>query len=286
MEKLNLQQRLALRTIKTKLLLQTAVSPDSAGKAMFKLFCKTRRPKLRDDYAILQTGAPISLQYEGLTVRGKIWNEAGEKSALVLHGFSSSYTQFHNYISDLVAKNYRVIAIDAPANGSSEGKSVHALAYSEVMEMVMKAYGPVHYAIAHSFGGLALCLALERNTDVDIEKVVLIAPATETYTAIDNAFAFLNVSSKKLRAAMDNEILKMSGKNTDWFSVSRAIHNIKVPVLWVHDKNDKVTPYKDVMPVMKTTASNVEFFITEGLGHSKIYRTKSVRKKIIDFILD
>ncbi len=286
MEKLNLQQRLTLRALKTKLLLQTAVSPASAGKAMFKLFCKTRRPKLRDDYPILAKGKAISLQYDGLAVRGKLWNENGKETALILHGFSSSYTQFHNYISELVEKDFRVIAIDAPANGSSDGRSVHALAYSEVIEAVMEQFGPVHNVIAHSFGGLALCLALERIGNYPVNKIVLIAPATETSTALEHAFTLLNVKSKKLRKAINAEIEKLSGKPTEWFSVKRAIQHISIPVLWVHDKKDSITPYIDIVPVMKNMQANIDFFVTEGLGHSKIYKTAAVQNRIVDFIVN
>jgi len=43
--------------------------------------------------------------------------------------------------------------------------------------------------VSHSFGGMAAALATESYLK-SLERLVLIAPATETRTAIDNFFTF------------------------------------------------------------------------------------------------
>ncbi|MEI2708411.1 MAG: hypothetical protein V9E96_05255 [Chitinophagaceae bacterium] len=58
------------------------------------------------------------------------------------------------------------------------------------MLQVEKKYGNITHLMAHSMGGIAAALATEELTH--IEKLVLIAPATETPRAIDN---FLSICS-------------------------------------------------------------------------------------------
>jgi len=44
-----------------------------------------------------------------------------------------------------------------------------------------------------------------------------------------------------------------------------------------------MTPLTDVKKIIEKKYLNFEFYITEGLGHRRIYRENIVSKKIIDF---
>lgn len=184
----------------------------------------------------------------------------------------------------LVQKKYEVLAFDAPAHGGSEGKTVNAVEYAAMIKKIIALYGPVQGFIAHSFGGIAVCLALEEMPHDKNTKLVLIAPATETSSAIDGAFTILGLKSKALRKSFDEVIFNKSGKETTWFSVRRALKNIKATVLWIHDEADNITPVSDALKVKEDHLSNVHFMITKGLGHSKIYRDATVKKAATDFL--
>jgi hypothetical protein len=53
--------------------------------------------------------------------------------------------------------------------------------------------------LAHSFGGMALSLAMEKNHHSEHTNIVLIAPATETSTAVDGAFKLLQLNDADVR---------------------------------------------------------------------------------------
>ena len=72
------------------------------------------------------------------------------------------------------------MAFDAPAHGYSDGKMVNAVIYSMMIREIASIYGMPDGFIAHSFGGIALSLALENLPHSIDTRVVLIAPATET----------------------------------------------------------------------------------------------------------
>jgi pimeloyl-ACP methyl ester carboxylesterase len=138
--------------------------------------------------------------------------------------------------------------------------------------------------IAHSFGGLAIALALEALPHDINTKVALIAPATETTTAIESAFNILGIKNEKLKRSLKQVIFEESGKAPAWFSIRRAMNNIKATVLWCHDENDDVTPLADALKVKEDNHPNIRFYITKGLGHRRIYRDAEVKKKIVEFL--
>jgi hypothetical protein len=148
---------------------------------------------------------------------------------------------------------------------------------------IQKNFGPLNAFIAHSFGGLSISLALEEISHDQQTKLVLIAPASETKTAIDNFFRLLRLDAG-VRVEFDKLILETGGNTPEWFSVSRAADHIHAQVLFLQDKDDYMTPLKDVEPIIRKNLPNFRFIISEGLGHSRIYRDKQSVKKITEFL--
>ncbi|MBI3883767.1 MAG: alpha/beta hydrolase, partial [Sphingobacteriales bacterium] len=167
---------------------------------------------------------------------------------------------------------------------NSEGKTVNVVQYSAMIKKALELYGPVTNFVSHSFGGIAISLVMEEIPHDENTKIVLIAPATETTSAVDKAFEILQLGDSKIRKRFDKIIYKMSGRPTEWFSIRRAMQNIKAKVLWIHDEDDDTTPLTDVLKVKEDNYSNIEFIITKGLGHRKIYKDNTTRNTVTDFI--
>jgi pimeloyl-ACP methyl ester carboxylesterase len=175
-----------------------------------------------------------------------------------------------------------VLAFDAPAHGRSSGRQINAIAYKNFVLHMDGAYGPVTNFITHSFGGLVLSLALEEMNKDENCKIVFIAPAAETTTAIDSFFKFLKLD-KEVRQEFNVIITRMSGHPPEWFSIRRIAKNIRAKVLWLQDKDDLMTPLSDIEPIIKENYPNFTFIISEGLGHRRIYRDNNSHSAIIRF---
>ncbi len=281
---MKVQQNLAIGFIRTKLNLLSVVNRRRSGEEAFRLFCTPLSRYKGKEAAVFLKGEKLEFKLAGNTIKGYRCNHPQTKKALLLHGFSSTCHKFDTYAVSLIEKGYEVLAFDAPAHGFSGGATVNAVDYSEMIKKVCDLYGPIDAFISHSFGGIAICLALEEMAHDHDTKLVLIAPATETSTAIDGAFAMLGISSKHIRQSMEEVIFKLSGKTAEWFSVRRALKNIKAAVLWVHDEDDLVTPLADALKVQEDGLPNVQFLITKGLGHQKIYRNPTVKNSILEFL--
>ena len=216
-------------------------------------------------------------------IKGWRWNHPAEKKLLILHGYESSVTNFERYIRPLIKKGYEVFAFDAPAHGRSGGKKINAPLYKKMILAIHKKYGPVQSYLAHSFGGLAVSLALEEISHTNNYKLILIAPATETSTAITTFFNFLQLNPA-IRKDFEQCIINAGGESSDWYSIKRAMKNIRAKVLWVHDKEDDITPVSDVIKVQEENYPGIEFVFTSGLGHRRIYRDNKVTNLIVDFL--
>ncbi|MFL5739458.1 MAG: alpha/beta hydrolase [Flavisolibacter sp.] len=280
---MRLSQRLVLKYVRTKFKFLSSLSKRNAAEKAFQLFCTPQRRTKKSIPPVFQKAEKLQFSFEGSMVRGYRWNQSSGKKLLILHGFESSVINFDRFIKPLVQKGYEVLAFDAPAHGSSTGKSINVLAYKNMVLHIIKEFGPVRSFIAHSFGGLSLTLALEQISHDETYKMVLIAPATETKTAIDHFFSILKLDDE-VRTEFDRIIEETGGHNAEWFSVARASAHIKASVLFVQDKDDLMTPLTDIEPIISKAYPNFRFLITEGLGHRRIYRDNNVAKEIIDFL--
>jgi len=266
----------------TKFRVLSLVSKRMAAEEAFQLFCTPFARTKRKVEA--KNAEALQFTVNNYTIKGHRWNHPQPKKALLLHGFSSAAHKFENYVAPLVKKGYEVLAFDAPAHGDSSGTTVNAVEYSAMIKKVIELYGPVESFIAHSFGGIALSLAMEEMTHDANTKIVFIAPATETTSAVDGALAMLKIKDAAVRKQFDHIIFEVSGKPTEWFSIRRAVKNISAKILWVHDEDDDVTPLSDALKVKADNHSNIQFVITKGLGHRKIYHDAAVKKAIENFL--
>jgi pimeloyl-ACP methyl ester carboxylesterase len=182
----------------------------------------------------------------------------------------------------LVEKGFCVYAMDAKAHGNSEGKTIVLPEYIAMFRELEKKYGVFDGYICHSFGGIAVCL-YEEEFNHRLSKLILIAPATETGTAIKMFCAFFNLPNKVM-FAMHDLIEQRSGKKIGHYSIKRIAKKINNPIYWIHDEDDDITPLSDVSELIIDKPHHIKFHITKGLGHRKIYKDPEIVKKVIEFI--
>jgi esterase/lipase len=316
MTPVKLKQKLAIRYVRAQLNILSLVSTQKAAIKAFRLFCTPQQRASGKYPAIFEKGEKLSFRLEGHTVRGHRWipdpevrkgsgmGGGGGKSAatqsgdgksaatpgdgagkkiLIAHGFESSSRTFDAYIVALLKKGYEVVAFDAPAHGRSGGRRILLTSYVTMLRSIMDNYGPFDSWLGHSLGGLALVLALE---DMQIEtgsRLVLIAPPVETMAAVE-VFAGLLHLPMAVVHEMDNYVEEISGHLLSWYSLRRAIGQVRAGILYVQDEEDRITPLKDALLVERDGHPNIRFLFTRGLGHRKIYKDPEMLKQIIAFL--
>ena len=280
---MRIAKRLAVRYIRTKMKLLSTVSKRKAAEKAFELFTTPPSREKREVPVLFHKAENLTFPFQNFKIQGYRFNHPQEKKVLILHGFESSAINFDKYISPLTKKGFEVLAFDAPAHGKSTGKIINAVDYKNFILHIQNAYGPITHFITHSFGGLALSLALEEMPHNESWKVVFIAPATESVRAMNNFFHFLRLDDE-VKQEFQKLIEEANGKPLTWYSVARAADNIKAQVLFLQDKKDLQTPYDDVEPIIKKRLPNFRFVISDGLGHRQIYKDAGSIKTVMEFL--
>ncbi|HEY4147429.1 MAG TPA: alpha/beta fold hydrolase [Chitinophagaceae bacterium] len=280
---MKLGQKIAIAYFRAYLALVAVLSKKAAARKAFALFCTPTHRTKKAFTPVFHKAEKLVVTVQGHPVNGFRWNKGGQPRVQVVHGFESASQNFETYITIFIEKGYEVLAFDAPAHGISGGSKITLPLYIDMLRTVYRQYGPVQLFLAHSFGGLALVHFLETLPPADSFRLALVAPATETVTAINQFFDLLR-PDKQVRKEFYRIIEDAGELPPSHFSISRAMAHIKMPVLWVHDRDDTTTPLTDVQPVIDKQYPNVRFFITNGLGHRRIYRDRSVVDAITKFL--
>lgn len=280
-------ERIYLQYLRTKFKTLSKLAPATAGRMAFDLFC-TPYPKYkkRKAPAIFNHARNLTVVMKDKTkIKGFEWqsNSPNGQTVLIAHGYASFAYKFEHYITPLLKMGYRVLAFDAPGHGQSEGKHINVVVYQEAIEQIMQQCGPVNHFIGHSLGALTLSMIAEQIDRPNERKFVLIAPATKTTTTFDNFFKMMHFN-QVTKDAFINQVLSLTVHKVEYFASDRALANYKGPLLWVHDQEDLVCPYKDLEEFQKNAPNNVEFLITNGLGHNKVYKTAEVLDQIMAFL--
>lgn len=278
-----LGQQIAIGYFRTKFKILSVLSNKKAAELALELFSTPQFRYNKPLPKVFEESEKLEFKHYGETVTGYRWNRGGHRRVLIVHGFNSSVAKFDRYIKPLMKKGYEVLAFDAPAHGFSTGKTLNAAVFRDMIVAIHELYGPVKSYMGHSFGGLAVCLALEEIQHDEDYHVVLIAPASESKSAIDLFFSMMKLNDS-VRKEFDDLIFRLRKKPPDWYSVSRAVENLKAKILWCHDEDDTLTPWADAKKVMDRNHSHIEFLVTKGFGHRRIYRENKVAKAIVDFL--
>jgi pimeloyl-ACP methyl ester carboxylesterase len=278
-----LAQKLVIGYYRARLNFVATLSKRKAAEKAFELFCTPAPNAKKAAPKVFEQAEKLHLKMDNYRLVGYRWNHPQTKKALILHGFSSNIKKFDHFVMPLIKKGYEVIAFDAPAHGDSSGKTINVLQYKQMIETIYEQYGPIHSFIAHSFGGLALSLFAEKLKYSAHKKMVLIAPATETSTALQTFCNFFKLSNE-IQDEMRNYIYEKSGYRANDISIRKLAHYIKADVLWIHDEEDDVTPWADAEKVKQDGHPNFQFMLTKGLGHRKIYRDNKVKKAVFEFL--
>jgi pimeloyl-ACP methyl ester carboxylesterase len=283
--KMNLSQRLAIAYYKTKIHTIGLVSASKAAEIAYELFCTPRKPRKKlKEPPLFHKAEKLHLLVKESTLKGFRFTpqQPNGNKILILHGFSSYSYKFEKYVSLFKKQGFEVVAFDAPAHGLSEGKIINALIYKEAILQIEANFGPFYGLMGHSLGGLAGALAFQEFNDQANRRLVMVAPAVRTQRAIEHFYSLLPVD-EKIRVAIDQLFKEITHLTIEEISVNHAIKHIQSPILWIHDKNDNICIFDDVLPIMNEKPEHIRFVITEGLGHSRIYKEASISNTIDHF---
>ena len=199
---------------------------------------------------------------------------------LLLHGWSGRGTQLFAFANELRKSNAEIVTFDMPGHGQSKGNKTNIVELVACIKEVYAKYGPFDHAIAHSMGSMALLRALRDGIPM---KSAAIIGSGDKIRNVFYRFSEQLQFSDKVTEHMIQTVEKQFGMNLENYSSSMSLEHLKMPLLIVHDKDDKETPFTYSKDLHKI-ANNSELLWTSGLGHHRILRDSKTVQHIVQFI--
>ncbi|PJB11264.1 MAG: alpha/beta hydrolase [Flavobacteriales bacterium CG_4_9_14_3_um_filter_40_17] len=203
-----------------------------------------------------------------------------DKKILLVHGWSGRGTQMFKIADALLKLGYMTISFDAPAHGKSPGKTTMMPHFIATCLELGLYYGGFYAAVGHSLGGMSLLNVVRKGLHLD--KLVLIGTG-DSITEISYEFVKNLQLKPEVATKMKKHFDKLHGEDIDRYSGSEAAAFVHIPVLVIHDEDDRDVALQCALDIDKNL-KNSELFITQKLGHRMILGNREVIEKICNFV--
>lgn len=219
----------------------------------------------------------VELEFEG----GKLvyWQAGKGLTVLVLHGWEGTAADMVPFITSLLNSGFRVVALEFPAHGGSDGKITSLFQCTRAVTHAAAQIGAIDAVLAHSVGCAVAVEAMKAG--IHPKAAVLIAtPARYKDYALQ--FGMLAGLDKEGIQQMIED-LRALGVDVPAINTPEAVKTLDVPALLVHSDDDRIIPQATGQEVANAWPG-AKFMPVSGLGHRKILSAPAVVDAAVSFI--
>jgi pimeloyl-ACP methyl ester carboxylesterase len=198
----------------------------------------------------------------------------------LVHGWSGNAGQVTSLADAFVSAGFKVVAVDAPGHGQSEGRQSSVVHFAKVIDAANRRYGPFRVVVAHSLGAAAATYELSRG--LGCESAVFFNPVGSYESVWRRSEELLQVSPKMMGLAAKHAE-KWLGISFDDIEPTFLAPRLSSKLLVVHDRYDRETPISDSEALVGSWP-NAELVEVEKLGHSRILSNDGVVRRVVEFV--
>jgi pimeloyl-ACP methyl ester carboxylesterase len=202
------------------------------------------------------------------------------KKVLLVHGWSGRGTQLVKIADKLIDMGYSTISFDAPAHGKSPGKTTLMLEFIEIILELEKLYGKFDFAIGHSLGAMSILNSIKQG--LNVKKAVILGSGDSINDILLDFVSKIKLKPE-IATLMRKSFEEKFNDSMESYSGAVAAKKVLVPMLVIHDKEDKDVPYTASVNI-HNKLKNSELILTDNLGHRKILGDETVISKIQEFL--
>ena len=224
----------------------------------------------------------FSIKVEGRKIHVYSWGDERWPYVLFLHGWAGRATQFRKFIEPLHTSGFRMIGVDGPAHGRSDGTATNIREFETVLQEIFRQLGKPAAMITHSFGGAATLYSAMQG--LPVRKLVNIASPSVADEILKTYLRAINgswPSAEKFK----KYVLKRTGKTFEEFTALHAVQHLPHPIdlLMIQDEEDQDVFMIHALELQKIYPS-ARLLKTTGLGHTRILKDDMVIQQAIEFI--
>ena len=283
--KKNKKQRPAVRiptSIRFVVWLTQLISSALATKVALYLFFRPQRFKTPvREHQMRDAAEQIKFYASSIQKEIQVYRLQGKKQkVLLIHGWSGRGTQLFYFAEKLQKENCEIITFDMPAHGQSPGNKTNVFELTYCIQDLNQKFGPFDAAIAHSMAGFALLRAIKDGLPLQSAAII---GSGDSIEGVFYRFSQQLHFSEKITERMITTVEKQFGTKLETYSSSMSIKEIDIPLLIVHDIDDKEAPYECSI-ALHDLARNSQLKLTSGLGHHRILRDTKTVQHIVQFL--
>lgn len=206
----------------------------------------------------------------------------GEGPALFFqHGWEADSADLATHAEALMGAGYRVILIDGPAHGESEGRKTSMLDFAAGLGAAATAFGEPHGVVGHSMGCPSTVIAMARGFIAPQIFVALASPRSLPEN-VEFQGRSMGLTRRAVRLMLEG-IEKRLGEPIEHFDVSRDAPAMTARALFVHGTGDQIVRAKSSQDIAGIWPQ-AEIELYEGLGHRGVLRDTRVVERVAGFV--
>jgi esterase/lipase len=190
----------------------------------------------------------------------------GPKKVLFLHGWMSNSQRWLPYANQLDKNDYTIYALDAPGHGMAKGNHLNVEIYRNALEQSLAIIGSIDTLVCHSLGSLVGGYAYLNRNEIPVKRFVIMGSPS----GMDAIFVYFEQLLGLSKRAIENlegkinSVLKLPHKE---ISQVQFFQRVNQPLLVIHEKSDRITPFEPIRLASEGNKS-IETFFTQGQDHN------------------
>lgn len=274
-------------------------SPELTGRLAYGLFCTPFPLPLTDDEkrmrrwgrGKLDTAEQHRIKVAGKSIQVYRFHPAVENSPIrgtvvLVHGWTSAATDMTLYVDPLLELGYRVVSLDLPAHGRSDGKMTNIRECAIALQRVIRDEGTVDALVTHSFGGAVSALATEGGAPlsrgVSVGRIAMLA-GPNRITSVAGDFGRLIGLNPRAQAAYEARLAKSLRRPLVECNGSDMYRRVGVPLLLVHSRDDPRVRFDETVKY-RELGDQVREVALDGLGHRRLLISPEAIAAVVEFI--
>lgn len=218
---------------------------------------------------------------EGPLGRQRIYSGGQGPSVFFQHGWEADAADLSSHAEQVMAAGYRVVLIDGPAHGASEGRMATLPLFAGGLGAAAATLGQPFAVIAHSMGAASSVVAMSEGLLAPRAFVALASPASLADNIAFQAGAM--GLSRHAIAQMQKGVEAVLQTPISRFDIARDAPAMTADALFLYGDNDMIVPQS----AGETAARHwpgARLEILPGIGHRGILRDPDVLSRVSAFL--
>jgi pimeloyl-ACP methyl ester carboxylesterase len=238
-----------------------------------------RSPATPEDLTRLAGSERIAVDHRG--VKLAVWSWGQGLPVLLLHGWESQASHMTAFVKPLLQAGFRVLAMDAPGHGQSEGTTTEAVDYGRAVVSVVNALGSFAF-IGHSVGSAAALYAFSQG--VWAHASIHLAGPSSMERVLRRGAEAAGLDDAETRQVLER-MAGQIGEPLEVMDLHRLQSGFRHRALILHDPEDREMPYAESVALAEAWKGSMLEPVTD-VGHRRIVREPSVVESVARFVMD